>query len=167
MDFFKNCKTVAEAKSTFRKLAKRYHPDLNPSEDTTAIMQEVNNQFQAFKPAELAFGSEGEKFEASAAQWSQIVVELLKLEGVEFEVIGSWIWITKSTKELAPAIKAINFEGKKFDQYKRPLWHAKKKCWYISPKGYRKFSGQGYSLDQVRELYGSNKFKAPSKKRLK
>lgn len=35
-----------EVKLQYRKLAKRYHPDLNPNEDTTAKFQSINSAFE-------------------------------------------------------------------------------------------------------------------------
>lgn len=39
---FKACSNAQEAKTLFKKLARQYHPDLNPGTDTTVIMQQVN-----------------------------------------------------------------------------------------------------------------------------
>jgi hypothetical protein len=52
-DFFSTCKTQADAKAQYQRLASRYHPDKNPAKDKaemTAIMQEINRQYQQFKP---------------------------------------------------------------------------------------------------------------------
>ena len=41
----KNC-SKAELESAYRKLAKKYHPDLNRDRDTTEKFQEINSAFE-------------------------------------------------------------------------------------------------------------------------
>lgn len=38
--------TQEEIKTAYRRLAKKYHPDLNPDKDTTSIMQELNDAYE-------------------------------------------------------------------------------------------------------------------------
>ena len=53
-----------EIKSAYRKLAKQYHPDANPNEDTTEKFQEVNRAYEVLKDPDLKkkydmFGEQG------------------------------------------------------------------------------------------------------------
>ena len=49
-----------EIKQAYRKLAKKYHPDLNPGDETAARkMQEVNAAYEAIKNPEKAQSNEG------------------------------------------------------------------------------------------------------------
>ncbi len=48
MDFFSNCKTKEEAKATFKRLCKCFHPDKGGEE---ALMIELKRQFDAWEPA--------------------------------------------------------------------------------------------------------------------
>lgn len=45
MNWFKNCKTIDELKAKHKKLAKEFHPDVNPGTDAE-IMTDINSQYQ-------------------------------------------------------------------------------------------------------------------------
>ena len=47
MKFFSDCKTQEEAKKTFNRLAKLFHPDKGGDKD---LMIELKNQFDSFDP---------------------------------------------------------------------------------------------------------------------
>lgn len=53
MDFFSNCKTKEEAKATFKRLCKCFHPDKGGEE---ALMIELTRQYDAWKPSYEAQG---------------------------------------------------------------------------------------------------------------
>jgi len=59
MDFFSNCKTKEEAKSTFKRLCKCFHPDKGGEE---ALMIELKRQYDAWKPS---YEAQGYKFNFS------------------------------------------------------------------------------------------------------
>lgn len=46
---FRACDNLAEVKTLYRKLAQKFHPDLNPGTDTTAIMQAINAAYDRAK----------------------------------------------------------------------------------------------------------------------
>jgi curved DNA-binding protein CbpA len=138
--YFQDCKTIAEAKKLYHKLCKEYHPDISPHPDATRIMQDINNQFDNFKvqdDADLKYKEEQEHFTQESEQFRNIITDLYRVKGIKFDVLGSWIWITKSTKDIKELIKAINPKGEKYEMYKPFLWHRKKGMWYCSPKSYR------------------------------
>lgn len=45
LKWFKNCKTIEDAKELYKKLCREYHPDLNEN-DTTETMKSINNEFE-------------------------------------------------------------------------------------------------------------------------
>ena len=45
-------------------------------------------------------------------------------------------------------------------------WHSKKKMWYKSPEGYKRYGKKEYSIDEIRGMYGtSGKFAGKSDER--
>jgi len=44
---------IADVKKAYRKLAKKYHPDANPGEDTTEKFQEINRAYEILSNPEL------------------------------------------------------------------------------------------------------------------
>ena len=44
-NYFKECKTIEELKTKYRKITKQYHPDITKT-DTTEIMAQLNNDYQ-------------------------------------------------------------------------------------------------------------------------
>ena len=81
----------------------------------------------------------------TANQFRDIIDALLRMKGVEIEVIGCFIWLSGNTKEHKDGIKAMGFK-----------WHSKKKMWYKSPEDYRKKSRRNYDMDEIREMYGTS-----------
>ena len=50
-----------EIKKAYRKLAKKYHPDLNPGDETAAQkMQEINAAYEQIKNPEKAAPNQGQ-----------------------------------------------------------------------------------------------------------
>lgn len=56
MDFFNDCKTQEEAKSTFKRLCKHFHPDKGGEE---SLMIELKSQYDRWKPS---YEAQGYKF---------------------------------------------------------------------------------------------------------
>ena len=143
--YFNNITTLDEAKKAFYELAKIHHPDKGGD---TATFQEILNQFHSFKAGEEKFKGEFQQWDSTA--YSSIIMQLIKIPEINIEVCGSWIWISGNTKPYKENIKAINTEEK----YRRG-WSKAKSLWYFSPVGYRKKSRTELSLDEIREMYGS------------
>ena len=150
-NYFKDCKSLDEAKSLYKKLCFKLHPDVS-GYDSAEEFRAMQNQFEAFKPQTEKYFSEFEQW--SAADYMAIIEELLKIPYLEIELIGSFIWVGGETKGAKDRIKAI-----KNDLYKPAQWHAKKLLWYFAPSDYRKFSKKEFSIDELRNAYGSEFFK--------
>ena len=93
MNYFTHCKNLDELKAEYRRLAKQNHPDLGGS---TEEMQRINAAYAE------AFDRLQKQHNASHDEWHQsteapedfinIINELMKLDGLEVELCGSWLW---------------------------------------------------------------------------
>lgn len=63
---------------------------------------------------------------------------------VNIEVIGDWIWLSGNTKQYKDEIKELKFK-----------WSPNKLAWYYHEGQFRKKSKNNYSLDELREQFGS------------
>jgi hypothetical protein len=107
MTYFPNCKTVGEAKSLYRQLAKEYHPDLHGHE-TTEAMQDINDEYHkvlASLDGSTSLGSDGKDhtyhYNRDVEQeLMDKIAELLglRLPNCEIELVGTWIWVSGETK---------------------------------------------------------------------
>jgi hypothetical protein len=153
MNYFKDCKTLDQAKKHYWTLAKEHHPDKGGDEE---IFKAVLNQFHEFRPAEEKYSTEYEDWNSHA--YADIISQLFNIEDIHIEICGSWIWISGKTKLRKDQIKSINLteDFKLGFSYKKMMWH-------ISPKGYRKKSKREVSIDKIRKLYGSTNPTQPEK----
>ncbi len=152
--YFKDCQTVAQIKSTWRKLCFQFHPDRGGDEE---IMKEVNDQYHgALKSCngETTFGSDGKQHsyyykEAVEQEVMDKITELLKmdLKDCEVELVGTWIWVSGNTKQFKTELKKAGLK-----------WHSKRLMWYFRKFNYRrKYSGG--TFQDIRNAYGSRVYK--------
>jgi hypothetical protein len=162
MDFFEDCSTVAEIKTTFRTLAMMYHPDKMGGDET--IFKDLNNAYQkALKDSTGQKTKRGEKEysytwdEVAEVAIAEMIANLiaLNMEGVEISLIGSWVWVAGETK---PYKEKLGKDGLGLS------WHFQRKCWYFTVSERRSYSSKG--LNELAEEYGVQHFKAKSVKRL-
>lgn len=152
-DYFKMCKTAEDVKQLFKKYARDLHPDCNPGRDTTAEFQEMNKQYEAAweRLKNIHTNAEGEQYEKetedTADVFRDLIYKLLHISGIMIELCGSWLWITGSTYEVREQLKALNFK------YSR-----EKQAWYYHEEGYKKHGKCKYSLNEIRNKYGSQKY---------
>lgn len=151
-DFFKDCRTAEEVKAEYRKLCKLHHPDNGGDEET---MKEVNAQFTAaFNRLKNTHrkqdgttwtaeaGSKAESHE-TPEEFIDIINRLMK-HNLTIEIIGSFVWVSGDTKPVKDDLKSMNFK-----------WHSKKLMWYLAPAWYSKKSKKDYSMEEIRDMFGS------------
>lgn len=157
MNWFAECTSVGAIKSLYRSLAKKYHPDVAGAE-FTATMQDINAQYH-----DALSGRHGEKTVDEEKQEhtyyykKEVEQELmdkiaellgLRMEGVEIELVGTWIWVSGNTKVYKDK---LGKDGLKL------MWHSKRLMWYWRRFTHRtKYSDK--DMDQLRWQYGSTKF---------
>jgi curved DNA-binding protein CbpA len=152
MDYFKNCQSIEQIKSRYRELAKLYHPDANKETDTNKIMAEINLQYEQQKGRKFT-GVNHETKETYEQTFDpfdgyrEIIDQLINLSGITIELCGTWLWITGETKQHKETLKELGFK-----------FSGKKLAWYWHPGEFRKKSKKNMTIDEIRNLYGSQTY---------
>ena len=149
MKWFSNPQTLEQLKKQYKKLAMQHHPDIG---GLVTNMQEINGEYD--KLFELLKNThqtaDGKTYKAktetteTAAEFKDIINRLINLQGITIEVCGSWLWITGDTYQHRGILKDLKFRFSK-----------SKTAWYYHTDGYRKNHSKIYTLDEIRDLYGS------------
>lgn len=151
MKWFPNIDNINDLRNSYKKLLFKYHPDNNPNSDTTAIMQEINleyntllNQFQSSNI------NQKQKNEIT-----EILNELINVDAnISIELIGSWIWVSGDTYPVKDMLKGLNFK-----------WSANKKMWYWGELVHSSHSPM--DISSIRLKYGSILYKTKNEEPMK
>ena len=151
MKWFNNPQTLEELKKEYKKLVFKHHPDKGGK---TSDMQEINAEYDKLfaKLKNVHKSANGETYTAkeetkeTPEQFRAILEKLIRLDGIEIEICGSWLWITGNTYPNRDTLKSLHFKYSK-----------NKNAWYYHEEGYRKSSRKTFSLDEIRDLWGSEK----------
>lgn len=146
--YFTKIETLEELKKQYRALAMKNHPDRGGDVETMKLINaEYDKAFAEVKDTHK--NAKGETYTKESTEtpeeFRDIIDRLMRMGGVEIEIIGCFIWLSGNTKEHKDSIKAMGFR-----------WHSKKKMWYKSPEGYRRRGKKQYSMDEIRDMYGTS-----------
>ncbi len=152
INYFSNCHSIEQIKKRYRELAQKFHPD--KSSGNTETMKQINLQYEQFKNKKFTgVNHETQKTYEQTFDpfdgYREIIDKLINLEGITIELCGTWLWITgvkKEDKEKQAILKELKF-----------TYHPKKVMWYWKPGTYRKKSKRELSIEEIRNLYGSQK----------
>lgn len=145
MKYFNECKTLEEVKTTYRKLALKYHPDLGGD---LAVMQEINREYK-LAITKLAKGGDLNQEEAEqeirfSNDYRKVIELIILLPGIHIELVGFWIWVTGNTKPVKDQLAKAGLK-----------YASKKKAWYFRGDEFKVLRGGKKTLDQIRTKYGS------------
>ena len=144
--YFVRIETLEDLKKQYKKLALENHPDRGGDVE---IMKEINAEYDRFFADMKNYhrNAKGEVYtkenNEAPEEFRDIIEKLIKMNGLEIEIIGCFIWLSGNTKEHKDNIKALGFK-----------WHSTKKMWYKAPEDYRKKSKKKYSIEEIRDMYG-------------
>lgn len=155
MKFFQGIDNIEDLKAEYRKLAMKNHPDRGGD---TATMQKINAEyselFERLKDVHKSTRPDGPrtyKAENSTKETPEdfinICSELFKLDGLEVELCGRWLWISGETRKHKDALKAL---GCKWSQNKQ------KWSWHFPEDSALRYKGKrAWSMDRIRITWGS------------
>lgn len=164
---FENIFNFADLRKAYHKASRKAHPDMGGS---TEEMQRVNAEYEkAVKRIERT----GERFEDAAetatdtaenahkttaadmAEYAEILQKLFSLDGIEIELCGSWLWITGDTRTVKDYLKEWGCK-----------WSKNKSAWYWYSGEYHRHSKRRFSLDEIRDMHGSETIRGAKPRRL-
>lgn len=142
--------TLEELKAAYRKLAMQYHPDRGGDIEA---MQVINSEYDELFPKlkDIHKTKDGETYTAKQATaetadtFKELIAELMKMDDIEIEIIGCFVWVTGDTKPHRERLKVLKFK-----------WHSKKMAWFLAPEDYKARSRKDYALDEIRSMYGTS-----------
>ena len=165
MKWFNGCTTAEAVKKMYRDLCKSYHPDLHPGAENEEKMKQINAEYDTawarYKNVHSNVtgsenGTESRRETSEAPEmFKDIINAIIGCEGIEIDLVGSWVWVTGNTYIHRETLKGAGFK-----------WAGKKQAWYWHPaeEGARRHSKM--SLDQIKERYGCESFATKAQPKL-
>ena len=127
MKYFTNVRTLEELRKEYKRLVKQYHPDNGGDTET---IKEINAEYdKMFKILEN--GSANKK---------------------DFEICGTWIWISGNTYKVKEELKAAGFK-----------WCSNKKMWSWHFGVYARKGNKKTDMEYIRNKYGSQIIKSENR----
>lgn len=153
-----NVKSMAELQKEYKRLAFIHHPDKGGDLETMkALNNEYERLFEDFKAGRVPTGNKDKStYTGLAEDYIRVINQLIRLDGIEIELTGTWLWIGGNTKQYKDELKKAGC-----------YWAAKKALWYWRPA--TEASGKRtrpMDMHKIREKYGSTKLEAEEQKKI-
>lgn len=155
--YFKGIDNLEDLRKEYRKLAKKLHPDCGGNEaEFKAMSDEYEKVFAELERAGRKTATNKEahekKYDAGLDQEIRDIINKIIHLNIDIEVCGSWIWCSGNTYTCKDELKANGFK-----------WCSNKKMWAWHPADYVKKSRKSVSMNDIRNLYGSETIKESKK----
>jgi len=137
-------KDINELKKVYKKLAKKYHPDIGGNEED---FKKLNSSYQNL----LSKNQFDFKIDIEI---ENVISEVLHFD-LLIEIVGSWIWISGDTKPHKEELKKANFK-----------WHSKRKKWYWTNQEKGRATHSKEDFETIKNKYGSTVVKSNQKYKL-
>lgn len=153
LKYFKDCRTLQEAKAKFRKLAKENHPD---NGGDAAIFKAITAEYERVckvlpdidldkTQTETETQTETDHADISAVLRSAME-RAASIPNVNVELCGKWVWVSGNTYPVRENLKQMGFR-----------YSSKKKMWYFREETEtRRWRGKHETtIGDIRTKYGS------------
>jgi len=152
MRFFQSVTSLAELKKYYRLLSLELHPD-RPNGNAKAFIQ-MKDEYDTLYNFLSKSNTANEKFYESSSldKFTDIIDAIINFD-LDIEICGSWIWASGNTYNCKDKLKELGFK-----------WAKAKKQWYWHQGEYVRKSKKTFSMDEIREMHGSETVKQRSKK---
>lgn len=160
MTYFKNCKTIEDVKEVYRKLAKKLHPDCGGNaEEFKKMSAEYTTAYNRFKNIHRDQKNDQEEKteyrEYTAEEFADIINKVIHLDGVEIDIVGTWVWLSGNTYPHRETIKAAGF-----------FFSSKHKKWYYNGNTKKSRKHSKLTYEQVKDIHGCKTVKTAAQARL-
>ncbi len=142
-------KSETGLKTAYRAACLKNHPDKGGDVE---IMKLINVAYDFLKNSESWWT--GEQSRAAKKQtpltetFKGMVDKIKTIPGLKIEIIGSWLWISGNTYDHKKLFKGLGMS-----------FSGNKKAWYYHEDTYRKRSKKKFSMNDIRDLHGSQDIK--------
>lgn len=150
MDYFdvRNIQSLDQLKKEYYKLAKKHHPDAGGSE---AAFKALQAEYEELTNNYLKYGNFTNKEKQVEVEiderYMAVVNEIMRIPGIDVEIVGSWIWVGGLTYPVKDELKKLGF-----------MFAPLKKMWYINTTGTKTKKGKEMDIESIRKKYGTKKF---------
>lgn len=152
MKHFKNITNLEELRKEYRRLLKENHPDNGGSTEAAAeINAEYDVIFSLLKAkAQQTADTDEQKADTETKYneeydylFRQALNSIINLN-LNIEIIGCWIWVSGNTYAVKTTLKESGY-----------TWINSRKAWTFHSEPYKKHSKKQKSMDELRNVYGS------------
>jgi len=139
-------------KAAYRKACFKFHPDRNPA--GLEMMKLINIAFEVLKKeSDFTIVNDTPDYDDKL---SDAIKAALRMEGIDIEVCGVWVWLSGDTRPHKEEIKKSGYK-----------WASKKMKWYFRPADYKSRSRGKFSMEDIRTFHGSREIRAEKEERKK
>lgn len=138
--------TIDDIKNQYRKLAIENHPDNGGS---TEVMAEINAEYTELckRYGHVHKAANGGTYETETTEKPEefiVIINDLIHMGVDFEIVGRFVWISGNTYPHKDELKAMGAR-----------WSGKRKMWYIAPNDWKpRRMNSGMTFGEIEDKYG-------------
>lgn len=156
--------TLDEGAKMYRELASKHHPDHGGN---TSDMQEINNEWDELKPtlprfctkqAQQGWQQYQQQQDANSAakvaqdaEAAKMAAELAKCPGLQFDVVGSWIWADTDYRYTAD-LERLGFR-----------WSRNRSKYYWHPEGDSSRRNRRASYEEIYQKYNGSSYQIRSR----
>lgn len=142
---FREVKDRKSLKSLYRKLCFENHPDRGGDVENMKVINCLYEEFfKKLKDLDFDGNETQEETEFETPEFFvNIISQLIQLEGIKIELIGSWLWLSGNTFSHKDRLKELFC-----------FWSKSKKMWYWNGEEEKKNIRTHSNLEDLKDRFG-------------